>query len=497
MRESGILMHLTSLPGPYGIGTMGKEAFGFVDFLVEAGQSYWQLLPLNPTSFGDSPYQAMSSAAGNPYLIDLDALVAQGLLDRQELDSLRWCDRVDRVNYGILYSQRYRVLRRAFDRFRPDASYQNFCQENQDWLADYCLFMALKEKNNGAPWICWPQGEKHRHPGTLEALRSQLSDTIAFHSFLQYFFFQQWHVLRRYAQEKGIQFIGDVPIYVPLDSVDVWREPQLFQLDEEGNPTVVAGCPPDAFTADGQLWGNPIYNWEAMEQQGFSWWLRRLRAASRMYDVVRLDHFRGLESYWQVPAGEKTARNGHWVQGPGHAIVHAIREGLPGLRFIAEDLGYITPQVRQLLEASGYPGMKVLQFAFDSREESNYLPHLYEANSVCYTGTHDNPPLAQWLQELPQEDLAMAKAYLGLSQEEGYIWGLLRGGMSSVSQLFLAQIQDYLELGDQARMNIPGLLSPANWSWRAEPGFDSPALAARIRAMTKLYGRLPEKNTQY
>lgn len=491
MRESGILMHITSLPGPYGIGTLGKEAFGFVDFLAAAGQRYWQLLPLNPTSFGDSPYQAVSSAAGNPYLIDLDTLASEGLLTRQELESVRWCDREDRVNYGILYRQRYRILRLAYGRFRPGADYEAFCQENRDWLPDYCLFMAMKEKNGGAPWTQWPREEKLRCPEVLSQRRRELAEEIGFHSFLQYLFFRQWQALRQYAGERGIQFIGDVPIYVPLDSVDVWREPQLFQLDEEGLPTVVAGCPPDAFTADGQLWGNPIYNWEAMEKEGFSWWLRRLKSAAGMYDVVRLDHFRGLESYWQVPAGEKTARDGTWVQGPGLAMVRALQQGLPSLRFIAEDLGYITPGVQELLAESGYPGMKVLQFAFDSREESDYLPHLYVPNSVCYTGTHDNPPLAQWLEEASEKDLAMARAYLGLNSEEGCVWGLLRGGMASVSRLFLAQIQDYLELGKEARMNVPGLLSPENWSWRAQPGFDSPALAARIRAMTALYGRLP------
>lgn len=491
MRESGILMHITSLPGPYGIGTLGKEAFGFVDFLAAAGQRYWQLLPLNPTSFGDSPYQAVSSAAGNPYLIDLDALVSQGLLTRQELEAVRWCDREDRVNYGILYSRRYQILRLAYGRFRPGADYEVFCQENHGWLPDYCLFMALKDAHGGAPWTQWPREEKLRCPEVLSQRRKELAEEIGFHCFLQYLFFRQWQALRQYAAEWGIQFIGDVPIYVPLDSVDVWQAPQLFQLDGEGLPTVVAGCPPDAFTADGQLWGNPIYNWEAMEKEGFSWWLQRLKAAAGMYDVVRLDHFRGLESYWQVPAGEKTARNGTWVQGPGLAMVHALQQGLPGLRFIAEDLGYITPGVQRLLVESGYPGMKVLQFAFDSREESDYLPHLYSPNSVCYTGTHDNPPLAQWLEETSEKDLAMASAYLGLNSEEGYVWGLLRGGMSSVSQLFLAQIQDYLELGKEARMNVPGLLSPENWSWRAKPGFGSPALAARIRAMTALYGRLP------
>lgn len=491
MRKSGILMHITSLPGPYGIGTMGKEAYKFVDFLEAAGQSCWQLLPLNPTSYGDSPYQAVSTCAGNPYLIDLDTLVAQQLLERRELEGIRWSDTPHRVNFGIQYARRYQVLRLAHSRFVPGEEYRAFCLENAHWLEEYALFMALKDANGGSAWLDWPQEQKCRHSAALEALRAQHAPAIAFHKFLQYQFFRQWNDLRSYAARKGIRIIGDVPIYVPVDSVDVWSNPQLFQLDSSRRPTVVAGCPPDAFTEDGQLWGNPIYNWDAMAATGYGWWIQRLEAAAKMYDIVRIDHFRGFESYWEVPAEDKTARNGRWVKGPGKDFVATIQKSLPKLRFIAEDLGYVTEEVRELLEFSRYPGMKVLQFAFDSREESDYLPHLYPVDSVCYTGTHDNVTVKQWLEETIPQDLAMAKAYLGLNQEEGYVWGLLRGGMSSVSRLFMAQMQDYLELGGEARMNVPGLLSTANWTWRAQDGFDSPALAAKIRSLTQLYGRLP------
>lgn len=491
MRESGILMHITSLPGPYGIGTMGKQAYAFVDFLEAAGQSCWQLLPLNPTGFGDSPYQSTSTCAGNPYLIDLDMLVEEGLLAPEEPMAIQWGKDPGRVDFDILYAQRTRLLRKAYSRFVPGQDYRNFCRENQRWLPEYCLFMALKESHDGASWLDWPEAERRHEPACLAQKQQELADVIGFHSFLQYAFFRQWKALRGYAAEKGIRIIGDVPIYVPVDSVEVWANPQLFLLDENRQPTVVAGCPPDAFTADGQLWGNPIYNWDAMAKTGYRWWIQRLEAAANMYDVVRIDHFRGFESYWEVPAGDTTARNGRWVKGPGKDFIRVIQQALPKLDFIAEDLGFVTQGVRELLDFSGYPGMKVIQFAFDSREDSDYLPHLYPVESVCYSGTHDNVTLKQWFADASPEDIAFAKAYLGLNEEEGYVWGMLRGCMGSVSRLFVAQMQDFLELGKDARMNLPGTLSIRNWTWRAADGFDSPALAEKIREMTRLYGRLP------
>ena len=493
MRQSGILMHITSLPGPYGMGTMGKNAYQFVDFLQSAGQSCWQILPLNPTGYGDSPYQSFSSWAGNPYLIDLDILVKEGLLKREELERISWEPTPNRVDFGLQYTRRYPILRTAHERFVPGEEYEVFCQENAFWLNNYALFMAIKDNLGGAPWLTWPEGLKTCRPEALEEQRQKLGKNLDFYRFLQYQFFRQWKALRRYANGKGIRIIGDTPIYVPLDSADVWANPHLFQLDSSLRPTHVAGCPPDSFTADGQLWGNPLYDWPIHEKTGYRWWIRRLSAAAAMYDVVRIDHFRGLESYWSVPAQDKTAKNGHWCPGPGMSFVHAIRKALPGLDFIAEDLGYITPEVRKLQQDSGYPGMKVLEFAFDSREESDYLPHLYPVDSVCYTGTHDNPPLGQWLEDAAPEDVACAKAYLGLNQEEGYIWGIIRGAMSSVSRLCVVQLQDYLELGKDARMNQPGSLSCANWTWRANARQLTPALAEKIRSVTKRYGRLPKE----
>ena len=489
MRESGILMHISSLPGPYGIGTMGKNAYRYVDFLESAGQTYWQILPLTPTGYGDSPYQSFSACAGNHYLIDLDTLVEEGLLKKEEITAINWGSDPERVDYGTLYACRTKVLKLAFGRFQPDADYASFLEENKDWLEDYAIFMALKEEMAGKVWLDWNPDVKCHQEAALSEKRAELKEAVELQYFLQYQFDRQWKALRGYANEKGIRIIGDVPIYVPLDSADVWAVPELFQLDESRRPEVVAGCPPDAFTEDGQLWGNPIYDWEKMAATGYSWWIKRLSAAAKMYDVVRFDHFRGFESYWAVPAGDKTARNGKWVKGPGLPFIRAIQKALPDLDFIAEDLGYMTPEVRQLQLDSGYPGMKVLEFGFDSREESDYLPHLYPEDSVCYTGTHDNVTLKQWFDEASAEDVSMAKAYLGLNEEEGYVWGMIRGAMGSVSRICVVQMQDYLELGKPARMNFPGTLSMANWTWRALEGFDSEALGEKILNVTKRYGR--------
>ena len=490
MRKSGILMHISSLPNPYGIGSVGKCAYEFVDFLCEAGQACWQILPLSPTGYGDSPYQSFSTFAGNHYLIDLDLLIGEGLLKQEEVDAVCWSREEGRVDYGCLYDNRAGLLRRAYERFVPDEAFDRYVKDNAAWLEDYALFMALKEKYRGIAWQNWPKGLALRHPEAMDSCREEMKDAIGFHSFLQFVFFRQWSALRGYANEKGIRIIGDVPIYVPLDSADVWSNPSLFQLDNSGCPKAVAGCPPDSFTAEGQLWGNPLYDWDKMKETGFAWWIGRLSAAARMYDVVRLDHFRGFESYWAVPAGDKTTVGGSWMPGPGSDFIRAIRKALPELDFIAEDLGYVTPEVRRLQEESGYPGMKVMQFAFDSREESDYLPHTYPVNSVCYTGTHDNLTMAQWFEEAAPEDIALAKAYLGLNEEEGPVWGVIRGCMGSVSKLCVIQMQDYLELGGFARMNFPGTLSANNWTWRAEKGFITEALTKRIREITRRYGRL-------
>jgi len=489
MRKSGILMHITSLPGPYGIGSMGAAAYAFIDFLRSAGQSYWQILPVNPTGYGDSPYSAFSSVAGNPYLIDLEQLIQQGLLLQEEVEALDWGNDETRVDFGLLYQNRYQALRTAFRRFNPDKDYEWFVLRNQDWLPDYGLFMAAKEHYHGSSWLNWPTGLMMHLPHALESFHAELEEEVRFHYFLQYVFIQQWKRLRNYAKEKGIRIIGDVPIYVPLDSADVWSSPKLFQLGNNRRPKLVAGCPPDSFSADGQLWGNPLYDWDQMKKDGYDWWIRRLKAAARMYDVVRLDHFRGFESYWAIPAGDDTARNGQWMPGPGMDFIQAIQKALPELDFIAEDLGYVTDEVRTLQLSSGYPGMKVLEFAFDSREVGDYSLDTYPINSVCYTGTHDNETLQQWLTAAAWADVADAKATLGLNEAEGYVWGMIRAAMESKSRLCMVQMQDYLELGGEARMNFPGTVSPNNWTWRAKQGFDSPELAKKIANVTRLYGR--------
>jgi len=486
MRQSGILMHITSLPGPYGVGTMGKAAFSFVDFLRSAGQSCWQVLPLNPTGYGNSPYQASSAFAGNPYLIDLDLLVQDGLLQTQEINSFFWGEG-HRVDFGALYENRGKILRIAFSRFTETVEFHTFCRKNSSWLADFALFMALKEARNGQPWYQWETGLKLRDPDAIWQARQTLKEQIRFHSFVQYLFDRQWSALRSYAHKNGVQIIGDVPIYVPYDSADVWKDPELFQLDADRNPEAVAGCPPDAFSDDGQLWGNPLYRWE--EKEGvYSWWLRRLEAAGKWYDVVRMDHFRGFESYWSVPYGDKTAKNGVWKPGPGLDFFDEVKKKLPKLRFIAEDLGYLTPQVLKMRYDSGYPGMKVLGFAFDSRDPSDYLPHFYPKNCVCYTGTHDNMTTRQWLDTASADAVAYAKAYMNLTEEEGLVWGVIRTAMSSVAELCVIPMQDVLDLGAEARMNFPGTNTDDNWTWRAEAGFED--LAGRLHDLTALYCRI-------
>ena len=489
MRESGILMHITSLPSPYGVGTMGKEAYRFVDFLQEGGQKCWQILPLNPTGYGDSPYQSCSTYAGNPYLIDLDLLVEAGLLQQEEISTIHWSDREDKVDFGLLYNNRERVLRLAYSRFGGSEAFDAFCRDNGLWLSDFALFMALKAKYQGKPWYEWEQNLKFREPNTLWEARHELQEEIRFYSFVQYLFQTQWEALRSYAHKAGVRIIGDVPIYVPYDSVDVWSNPELFQLDETLAPTSVAGCPPDAFSEDGQLWGNPLYRWDVMERNGFVWWKNRLAAAQKRYDVVRFDHFRGFEAYWSVPYGDTTARNGQWIKGPGEAFIHTVQTALPELELIAEDLGFLTQEVLDLRDNSGLPGMKILEFAFDSREPSDYLPHTYPANSVCYTGTHDNMTMRQWFDTATPEAIAYATEYMTLSEAEGLVWGVIRTAMASISDLCITPMQDLLDLGADARMNFPGTQTSANWTWRMLPGKADSALANKIRRLTVLYGR--------
>ncbi|MBQ3072430.1 MAG: 4-alpha-glucanotransferase [Oscillospiraceae bacterium] len=493
-RSSGILMPISSLPSPHGIGTFGKAAYAFADFLHAAGQTYWQVLPLGPTGYGDSPYQSFSTFAGNPYFIDLDLLVRDKLLTRKEVAACDADGDPARVDYGRLYTTRFALLEQAkargWERERDKIS--AFEKENADWLADYALFMALKRKYEMRPWTEWPEEIRLRRPEALERSRTELREDIELFTYIQFLFFRQWRALKEYLEKLGIRVIGDLPIYVAPDSADVWAEPQWFRLDEDNLPTAVAGVPPDYFSVDGQFWGNPIYDYDALRKDGYGWWIRRVAGAAKLFDVIRIDHFRAFASYWSVPAGETTAKNGKWIKGPGLDLVGRLTDWFCDVSFIAEDLGVLSPDVNELLKASGLPGMKVLQFAFDAKTESDYLPHRYDAHCVCYTGTHDNTTLAAWFDEAKPADVKKAIRYLGLNEREGFREGVLRGGMGSAATLFVAQMQDWLGLGGEARMNTPGK-PDGNWQWRMLPGAATKRLAKEILEMTKLYGRYEEE----
>ena len=490
-RASGIILPIFSLPSPYGIGTMGKAAQDFVDFLADAEQSWWQVLPVGPTGYGDSPYQSPSAFAGNPYFVDLDLLVADGLLAKAEIEACDWGADRARVDYGLLYKNRLELLRLACERgWERDADgVQSFVGANKSWIGDYALFMAVKRHFGMAPWYEWPSEDIRLHEqAAIERYSVELDADVRLFTYVQYLFFAQWNNLRTYAHDRGVRIFGDMPIYVALDSADVWAHPNNYQLDECNNPTEVAGVPPDYFSSDGQLWGNPLYDYDAMAKDGFLWWRERVRAAAKLYDMVRIDHFRGFARYWSVPAGESTAKGGRWVDGPGIELVEALKQASPGLALVAEDLGVPTPEVMELLLASGLPGMKVIQFAFDGREDNEHIPHGIPTNCVCYTGTHDNAPLGEWF---PKEDRAcveLARRYMGLNDEEGPVWGMVRQGMSSAAMLFFAQMQDYLELGSESRVNTPGIMG-GNWSWRLREEQLTDDLARRIASITQLYGR--------
>ena len=493
MRKAGILMPIFSLPSPHGIGTLGAAAREFVDFLVRSGQSCWQILPVGPTSYGDSPYQSFSSFAGNPYFIDLDLLAEQGLLKPEEYQALPWGSDPKAVDYPALYERRFSVLRLACARLTGEdlSRLSRECGDLTDWLEDYALFMALKESRQGRSWLEWPEGERLRRPEALAEARENLSGEIEFWKRIQLLFFSQWRSLKNYANGRGVSIIGDLPIYVSIDSADVWASPEQFQLDGDGRPTEVAGCPPDGFAADGQLWGNPLFDWDAMRADGYRWWIRRIAAQFRLFDTLRIDHFRGFDEYYAIPAGDSTARNGHWRPGPGIGFFRAVEAALGPRDIIAEDLGFLTPSVRRLLAETGYPGMKVLEFAFDSRDTGGgYLPHCYTPHCVAYTGTHDNDTIRGWMASAPAEDAALAKAYLRLNEQEGYHWGMMRSAWASVADLAVMQLQDLLGLGSEGRINTPSTLG-GNWRWRALPGSFSPELADQLRREMAVYQRLP------
>ncbi len=483
------MLPVSSLPSKYGIGTFGKAAYRWVDFLAQAKQKYWQVLPLGPTSYGDSPYQSFSAFAGNPYFIDLNLLCEQGLLDREDCKAITWGKSKRRVDYDTVYEHRAAVLHKAFEHFLDTKALDRFRRKHRAWIEDYALYMAVKAKMDLKPWNEWDEDIRMRRPEALKKWRAQCREEIDYTIFVQYLFYDQWGKLKKHANKKGVKIIGDAPIYVAMDSADVWANPQLFQLDENNVPTEVAGCPPDAFSEDGQLWGNPLYRWEVMEKDGFSWWLKRLKANLTTVDVLRIDHFRGLESYYAIPYGDTTARNGRWRKGPGKAFVDAVNREFGGAAIIAEDLGYLTPAVHRLLKSSGYPGMKVLEFAFDSREESDYLPHNYPKNCVVYTGTHDNETVRGWFSTADPADVATAREYLGLSNDKDGNWAFIRAALGSVADLAIVPMQDYLDLGSEARINTPSTLGGNNWRWRMTKNQPTEELAKKIARLTELYGR--------
>ena len=494
-RASGVLLPLSSLPSRYGIGNLGKEARKFIDFLADAGQTYWQVLPLGPTSYGDSPYASPSSFAGNPYFIDPDALIEEGLLEPGDVENVNWGDEPDRADYGRIYENRYPLLRKAWRKGKESLGEElaAFRRENARWLENYALFMSLKARYGMGSWLEWPDELRRRDPAALERCRAELADEIGFWCFTQYLFFRQWDALKAYADEKGIRFIGDVPIYVALDSADVWSEPEYFLLDSDYMPSEVAGVPPDDFNEDGQLWGNPLYNWDRMKADGFGWWIRRIEGVSRLFDVIRIDHFRGLESFWAVPYGEETAVNGEWRKGPGMDLVGVLTGWFSNIDYIAEDLGYPTPEVMKLLADSKLPGMKILQFAFYADGDSDYMPHNICENSICYIGTHDNDTVLGWLETMEEKDLEFAKEYLHMGPDEDWCDLLIRTGMASPSKLFVVTMQDLLKLPKEARMNTPGF-PQGNWCWRMLPGAADSALAEKLLHLTKLYRRVrPER----
>jgi len=489
-RSSGILMHITSLPSKHGIGSLGQEAYNFVRFLKESGQSFWQVLPLGPTSYGDSPYQSLSTFAGNTLLIDLGELQKKQLLRKKDFKKRNFGKDSAIVDFEKVRKEKTEILRIAFSRAKKSHKKQLelFAKANQSWLKDYTLFMALKQHHDLRPWQEWAKPFRDRQAKALQNARKEHADEILFWTFTQYLFYRQWNNLKEFANKNGVEIIGDIPIYVAEDSADVWANPKLFLLDKKNKPICVSGCPPDAFSVDGQLWGNPIYNWELMEKQGYKWWINRIRAIFSMFDVVRIDHFRGFEAYWSIPGDSETASTGEWVKGPAIKLFDAIKKDLGDLRVIAEDLGFLTQEVIDFKNETGFPGMKILEFAFDSKEESNYLPHAYDTNCFVYTGTHDNDTVMGWFEHTPKADVRKAKNYLQLSKKEGYHWGFIRGAWSSVAVVAIAQMQDFLGLGTKSRMNIPSTIG-GNWIWRMQPNQLTKKLTKRTKKMTKLYGR--------
>ena len=490
-RKSGILLPIFSLPSKYGIGALSKEAYEFVDFLKKAGQSYWQILPLGPTGYGDSPYQSFSTFAGNPYFIDLEELIQDGYLTKEECKAPVWSGHPCYVDYDKIFDARFVLLRKAYERSKanPPADMELFLQENALWVEDYALFMALKDGFEGKAWNEWPEDIKLRKPKALAKYRKQYEDDIRYYIFQQYYFAKQWKALKEYANQKGISIVGDIPIYVAFDSADTWANPELFQLDDLCTPIAVAGCPPDFFSATGQLWGNPLYRWDYHKKTGYDWWMRRMAHCFGLYDVVRIDHFRGFDEYYSIPYGDPTAEFGHWEKGPGYELFDVMKKKLGKKEVIAEDLGFLTPSVLKLVAKTGYPGMKIIEFAFDDDEQNAYLPHNYKQNCIVYTGTHDNDTVLGWFSSLGRKSRAFAKRYVGIRGRKEVNWQFIRLAMASVADTCIIPMQDYLGLGKEARINTPSTLG-TNWKWRMAEGALTDELAARIYDMTKTYARL-------
>ena len=497
-RGAGLLLPISSLPSPYGIGTLGDEAYKFVDFLVDAGQSYWQVLPVGPTSYGDSPYQSFSAFAGNPYFIDLDYLVEEGLITKGDIKKYPWVSNVEYVEYAMIYESRFKVLRKAYENsnHKEDKEYVQFIKDNAYWIDDYSLYMAVKFHFDSVEWQQWDDDIKFRTEDGMNKYKELLADDIDFWKFCQYKFFQQWNKIRAYANEKGISMIGDIPIYVAMDSADVWAHKELFELDEDVKPINVAGVPPDAFSEDGQLWGNPLYNWTKMEETDFEWWKQRMSSNSKLYDYIRIDHFIGVVNYYSIPADCKNAKKGEWRQGPGKKLTDAIDSAIGDAHIIAEDLGIVSQPVRDLLSQTGYPGMKIIEFAFDGGSPKNdHLPHNYSPNSLVYGGTHDNETVAGYFGSKKAKELKYAMEYLGVKEKKDIPSAVLRTAYASVSAIAIFQVQDVLELGNEARMNTPSTLGD-NWKWRMKKGALKKAHAKKLYKLAEFYARLPESEEE-
>ncbi|MGN1480543.1 4-alpha-glucanotransferase [Porcipelethomonas sp.] len=491
MRKSGILMHISSLPSNYGIGKMGRSAYDFVDFLVSSGVRCWQILPLSPTSYGDSPYQSFSVYAGNPYFIDFETLKREGLIKKSDYEEIKWQDNDHQVNYSLIYQNCFKVLRQAYKTYKRDISkkYHDFTEKNSFWLDDYALFMALKFKNNGKPWYEWDKKLAMRDKDALAKASKDLEKETEFFKFIQYKFFRQWNNLKKYANDRGVEIIGDMPIYVSYDSVEAWASPELFLFDKNKKPKDVAGCPPDDFAVTGQLWGNPLYDWEYHKKTGYKWWIDRLKFSASIYDIVRIDHFRGFESYYAIPYGSKTAEKGEWRKGPGAELFKTAEESLGKLNIIAEDLGFITDDVRQMLDEVGYPGMKVLQFAFGDGSDNEHLPHNYQSsNCVAYTGTHDNETLKGWVSSQSSSTLKCCMAYTNAKKKKDIPKGIIREAWRSVAEIAVAQMQDFLDSDASCRMNTPSTLG-GNWQFRTQESDFTDKLSKRILKLNKMYNR--------